>query len=143
MTAPRNKLLVLLLALFAIYAAPLHAQDVPPPGAFFDPQDYLGQDSDDYPVYYLSYFDTYTYDLTDSTYVYKYNFGWLYYFGGTNGVEDTDAYFYDFAEDDVFYTSPDLYPYIYSFNKDTYLYYYEGSDPREFYDFATDGYLFY
>ncbi len=143
MKLPTNKLLLALIALLAVYAAPLRAELTPPSATFFSPQYYLGDDANDYPVYYLDYFDTYTYDLSDSTYVYKYNFGWLYYFGGSGPSGNDDAYFYDYEADDVFYTSPDLYPYIYSFNLDTYLYYFEGSEPREFYDFSTDAYLYY
>ena len=74
--------------------------------------------------------------------MYKYDFGWLYYFGGTSTDTD-DAYFYDFIEDDVLYTSPDEYPYFYSFNRDATLYYFEGSDPREFYDFGINDYITY
>ncbi len=137
-----NRFFLALIALVTVSASPLRAETSPTTGTFFSPQQSLGTDADGYPVYYLDYFDTYTYDPSDDTYVYKYNFGWLYYFGGTT-TDSNDAYFYDFVEDDVLYTSPDLYPYIYSFNLNTYLYYFEGSSPREFYDFATDDYLAY
>ena len=137
----RNKIFPLLCVLFALGLAPLKAQDASP-GPFFDPQQYVGDDADGNPTYYLSYFQYFTYDAGDDLYVYKYNFGFLYYFGGTSSTDD-DAYFYDFTADDYFYTAPDLYPYIYSFNLDTYLYYFEDSSPREFYDFATDEYLYY
>ena len=142
MNMHRNRLLLALLALLAVYASPLRADTNPPNSTFFSPATYLGDDSDDNPVYYLDYFDTFTYDPTDQTYVYKYNFGWLYDFGGSD-TDATDVYLYDFVEDDVLYTSSDLYPYIYSFNLNTFLYYFEGSQPREFYNFDTDSYFSY
>ena len=144
MKSSTNKVLFALIALLAVYAAPLRAELTPPSQTFFSPQSPLGPDANGYPVYYLDYFGTYTYDPSDDTYVYKYDFGWLYYFGGSGDVSgNNDAYFYDFETDDVFYTSPSLYPYIYSFNLNTFLYYFEGSQPREFYDFGTDSYLYY
>ncbi len=143
MSSHRNRLFLALLALLAVYASPLRASSTnPPTSGFFGPESVLGPDEDGNTVYYLSYFDTYTFDPTDNSYFYKYNFGWLYDFGGTTSDSD-DIYFYDFVEDDVMYTSPDLYPYIYSFNLNTYLYYFEGSDPREFYNFDTDQYINY
>ena len=142
MPNPRNQLFLALLALIVFYASPARAQD-PSPGAFFDRQVYVGQDNNFNPVYYLNYFSYYTYDPQDYHYVYKYNFGYLYYFSGTDGVEDTDAYFYDFVSDDYFYTSPSLYPYIYSFYFGSYLYYFEDSSPREFYNFRSGSYLYY
>lgn len=142
MTSPHKKLLLALLTLIVVYASPVRAQN-PSPGAFFDQQVYVGPDSNYNSVYYLDYFSYYNYYPGDYHYVYKYNFGYLYYFGGTDGVEDTDAYFYDFTEDDYFYTSPQLYPYIYSFFLDTYLYYFEDSSPREFYNFDTDRFIYY
>ena len=142
MNTCRNRLVLALLALLAIHASPLRAATVNPGSTFFSPADFLGDDEDGNPVYYLSYFDTFTYDPTDQAYVYKYNFGWLYNFGGTT-VDTTDVYLYDFVEDDVFYTSADLYPYIYSFNLDAYLYYFEGTEPRQFYNFDTDTFISY
>ncbi len=106
----------------------------------------MGDDPNGYPVYYLSYFNTFTFTASDGEYYfYKYNFGWLYYLSGTANTvgPTTDAYLYDFATDDVFYTSSDLYPYFYSFNLDTWLYYFEGSSPREFYDYRMGNYLYY
>ena len=126
----RNKILPLLFVLFALGAAPLKAQDASP-GAFFDPQVFVGDDYYGNPVYYLNYFQYFTYDEQDNLYVYKYNFGFLYYLGGTSSYNDDDAYFYDFTADDYFYTAPELYPYIYSFHLNTYLYYYENSSPRQ------------
>ena len=137
-----NKILLALIALVAVTASPLRAATNPSQGTFFGPQQFLGSDADGFPVYYLDYFGTYTYDQSDDTYVYKYNFGWLYDFGGSN-TDSNDIYLYDFAEDDVFYTSPDLYPYFYSFNKDSFLYYFENTSPREFYEFETSSFIVY
>ena len=142
MNMHRSRLFLALLAILAVYASPLRAATNPPSSTFFNTSDFLGDDADGNPVYYLSYFNTFTFDPTDSTYVYKYDFGWLYDFGGTNTDAD-DVYLYDFVEDDVLYTSTDLYPYIYSFNLNTFLYYFEGSSPREFYNFDTDMYVDY
>ncbi len=138
----RNRLFLVLFALLAVAASPLRADDTPPDTTFFAGASFVADDADGNPVYYLDDFNTFTYDPTDNNYVYKYDFGWLYNFGGTTDDSD-DVYLYDFATDDVFYTASDLYPYIYSFNLDTYLYYYEGSSPREFYNFELDDYYYY
>ena len=142
MNLNQNRLLLALLALLAIHASPLRAATVNPGSTFFSPASFLGDDADGNPVYYLDYFDTFTYDPTDQDYVYKYDFGWLYNFGGTNS-DSSDVYLYDFIQDDVLYTSSDLYPYFYSFNLSTFLYYFEGSSPREFYNFDTDMFISY
>ncbi len=139
----RNRLLLVLLALLAVSASPLHAAIIlPPSGTFFSGATVLGDDANGFPVYYLSDFDTFTYDESDASYVYKYDFGWLYNFGGTTDTSD-DVYLYDFDTDDVFYTASGLYPYFYSFSLDTYLYYFEGTDPRTFYDFGAETYIVY
>lgn len=137
----RYKLLVLALAVVGLYASPARAQSYASPGVFFDPEAFVSYDANGYEVYYLPYFNYFTFDPSSDLYVYKYDFGWLYYFGGTTSA-DSDAYFYDFTADDYFYTSDTLYPYIYSFNLGTYLYYYESSSPREFFDFADNQYLY-
>ena len=143
MNTQRNRLLLVLLAFLAVSAPRLHAVDTPPPeSTFFTGASFLGDDADGSPVYYLSYFDTFTIDPTDNDYVYKYSFGWLYNLGGTTDLSD-DVYLYDFDTDDFLYTAEDLYPYFYSFNLNTYLFYYEGSEPREFYNFALDDFYYY
>ena len=57
------------------------------------------------------------------------------------------AYFYDFASQGWFYTSPSLpFPYLYDFNLNTLLYYFPDpnnpgrftSNPRFFYNFSTN-----
>ena len=140
-------MILVLLALVAVSASPLRAaigHPAPPPNdTFFDSATYLGDDPNGYAVFYQSDFDTFTYSVTgQDIYIYKYNFGWLYDFGGTTDSSD-DAYLYDFDTDDVLYTSASLYPYFYSFNLDAFLYYSEGSTPREFYDFGTSSYFYY
>ena len=132
---PRNTLfLALILALAGLYAAPLQAQSVSP-GPFFDAEQFLGDDANGFEVYYLEYFKEFTYIPTNATYIYKYDFGWLCYLGNSSPTTD-DAYFYDCATGDYFWTDSSTYPYFYSFNLDTFLYYYENSSPRVFYDFA-------
>ena len=143
MKSSTHKILLALIALVAVTASPLRAGTTPPATTFFSPQEFLGDDADGNPAYYLSYFNTYTYDTGDENYVYKYNFGWLYNLGGSDPVSSDDIYLYDFTEDDYFYTSSSLYPYFYSFNKGNFLYYFENTSPREFYDFGDDDYIYY
>ena len=133
---PLNTLfLALLLAFVGLYAAPLQAQSVSP-GPFFDNEQFLGYDDNGFEVYYLEYFREFTYYPADTIYVFKYNFGWLCYLGGTTPTSQ-DAYFYDCTSGDYFWTDSADYPYFYSFTYDTFLYYYEDSSPRMFYDFGT------
>ncbi len=133
----RNTLfLSLLLALVGLYASPLKAQSVAP-GPFFDAEQFLGYDANGYEVYYLDSFRDFTYYPANTNYVYKYGFGWLCYLGSSTPTS-VDAYFYDCTSGDYFWTSVSAYPYFYSFNLDTFLYYYENSTPRVFYDFAAN-----
>ena len=133
---PRNTLfLSLLVAVLGLSASPLRAQSVSP-GPFFDAETFLGFDANGSEVYYLEYFREFTYDPSDATYVYKYDFGWLCYLGASSPTSQ-DAYFYDCTSDDYFWTDSSDYPYFYSFNLGTFLYYYENSSPRVFYDFGT------
>lgn len=134
----QKKLLVGLIALLFACIAPLSAKAVDP--AFFSDSVDLGNG-----VYYSDHFGYYNLDYYSQGYIYKYNFGYLYYLGDDGGDGD---YYYDFTADDYFYTSLSLYQYndyayIYSFNRRTYLFYFEGSDPREFYDYALGQYIFY
>ena len=126
-------LLSLLLALVGLYASPVKAQSVSP-GPFFDAEQFLGYDTTGHEVYYLQYFREFTYDPGNATYIYKYNFGWLCYLGSTTPTS-RDAYLFDCNSGDYFWTDFSTYPYFYSFNLDTFLYYYEDSSPRMFYDF--------
>ena len=69
--------------------------------------------------------------------------GYEYFFDAHDG--HGDAYFYDFFSGDFFYTGPTLWPYLYDFSLNAWLYYYPDpnnagrytTDPRYFYDFAT------
>ena len=133
---PRNTfLLLVLLAVLGLSAAPLQAQSVAP-GPFFDAESFLGYDANGYEVYYLEYFKEFTYYPANTIYVYKYNFGWLCYLGNSSPTSH-DAYFYDSFSGDYFWTDSATYPYFYSFFLGTFLYYYEDSEPRQFYDFAA------
>lgn len=139
---PRNTLLLtLLLAFVGLYAAPLQAQSVSP-GPFFDGEQFQGFDATGHEVYYLNYFKYFTYDPTNATYVYKYHFGWLCYLGNSSPTSH-DAYFFDCNTSTYLWTDVSTYPYFYSFNLNTFLYYYEGSSPRVFYDFATQRVITY
>lgn len=131
------------IALCAVHATPVRAETGPVKTTFFTPEEDRGLDANNNRVFYLSYFDIYTRVPDGSPYIYKYDFGFLYYFGTDGPSDNTDAYFYDFTAGDVLYTTPGLYPYFYSFNLDSFLYYLEGSQPRTFYEFNTDSYITY
>ena len=129
-------LIVALAGLLLASVAPLRAQSVVP---FFDSGTVVGTDANGNQISYQDSFGYYT--LEFFPYVYKYNnFGYLLYVGGNTS---TDAYFYDFTRGDTFYTNPSLYPYFYSFNLGTFLYYFEGSMPRQFYNFKTQQFIVY
>ena len=115
-------------------AATSRAQDAP----FFAGATVVGTDANGFTVQSLPFFQQFTLDLFP--YVYKYNFGYLYYLS-TDSTGQSAAYFYDFTSQDIVYTTPTLYPYFYDFSKSTFLYYFEGSSPRTFYNFATSSYL--
>ena len=54
------------------------------------------------------------------------------------GNGDAGIYVYDKGLDSELYTTPDLYPYIYDFQANSFLYYFTGTqNPRQFYNFAT------
>ena len=136
----RNRLILVLLAYLTVSASPLGASvEILPvtTTTFFEPATFYGEDSNGYTMYYLTYFDAFSFYQSDPRYIYKYEFGWLYNFGGTTPTSD-DVYLYDFETDDVLYTAANVYPYFYSFNMGTFLYYFAGSYPREFYDMSTD-----
>ncbi len=147
MTIRRTKLLLALVALFALRATPIDAATTPTPTNFFSSPTALGTLSNGDPVYYLSYFNTYTYPASEGTTptnLYKFNFGFLYFFNpGGGDLSSNEAYFYDFTTGDFFYTSESLYPYFYSFNLSSFLYYFEGSSPREFYEYKTSSFIAY
>ena len=111
--------------------------------AFFDGEASVGN-----AVNYLAFskgnfFGYYSY-LSDADYLYHFDLGYEYVFDAKDGHDG--VYFYDFASDTFFYTSPVFpFPYLYDFTLNTVLYYYPDpsaaghftSDPRYFYNFAT------
>lgn len=115
-------------------AATSRAQDAP----FFNGAQYVGVDANGFTVEYLSTFNEFTRDLFP--YVYKYDFGYLYY-SGADASNTSACYFYDYNSTHFFYTSTTLYPYFYDFSLNSFIYYFEGSSPRTFYDFKTSSYI--
>jgi predicted lipoprotein with Yx(FWY)xxD motif len=123
---------------------------------FFANEVYVGPDANGFAAYWMPYFGFYTYaGTTPGTipypgFLYKYNFAWLYDFGGTN-AGSSDAYFFDFGAPDgdigVFYTSANYGSdansmYLYDFMLNHSMLYQENSfGPRWFYDFATGAWL--
>ena len=92
-------------------------------------------------VYYLvlpggGVFGYYSY-LSDPSYLYSFDLGYEYLFDANDGK--SGVYFYDFASNTYFYTSPSFpYPYLYDFTLNTVIYYYPGTtQPRYFYDYST------
>ena len=99
-------------------------------------------------AYYLgfssgNYFGYYRY-LSDPNYIFHFDLGYEYVFDAADA--QSGVYFYDFASDDFFYTSPTFpFPYLYDFNLKSVLYYYPDTinaghyttNPRYFYDYAT------
>ena len=141
------KILLALVALSVVHPSKLPAATGPTPSNFFTTQTSLGDAGNGYSAYYLSYFNIYLYPSSEGatpTYLYKDKFGFLYFLGPSGGSTSSDeAYFYDFTTKDYFYTSVSLYPYFYSFNLGSFLYYFESSNPREFYEFKTSSFIFY
>jgi len=99
-------------------------------------------------VYYLQFpngtpFGYYAY-LTDPRFIYHFDMGYEYWFDANDG--HSGIFFYDFASNHFFYTSPSFpFPYLYDFSLNTVLYYYPDpnnpgrytTNPRYFYNFAT------
>ena len=99
-------------------------------------------------VYYLQFpngppFGYYSY-LTDPRWIYHFDMGYEYWFDANDG--NSGIFFYDFASNHFFYTSPSFpFPYLYDFTLKTVLYYYPDqnrpghytTNPRYFYNFAT------
>ena len=99
-------------------------------------------------VYYLTLssgnpFGYYSY-LSDPHYIYHFDLGYEYVFDAGDGKDG--VYFYDFASQDYFYTSPSFpFPYLYDFGLKATLYYYPDTtnaghyttNPRYFFNFAT------
>lgn len=114
-----------------------------PPSTFFTGEKYLSNG-----VFYLSFvsgnpFGYYAF-LSDPRYFYHFDLGYEYLYDANDG--NRGVYFYDFASNTTFYTSPSYpFPYLYDFTLNTVLYYYPNTNsaghyttnPRYFYDFAT------
>ncbi len=74
-------------------------------------------------------------------YLYHYGLGFLYTFDAAN--VEYGAFFYDFGGLGFLYTSPILFPYLYSFERRAFLYYFTGTmQPRVFYDFVAGEFVF-
>ncbi len=111
--------------------------------AFFSGEVSLGNS-----VYYLQFpngtpFGYYSY-LTDPRWIYHFDMGYEYWFDANDG--HSGIFFYDFASNHFFYTSPTFpFPYLYDFSLNTVLYYFPDpnrpghytTNPRYFYNFAT------
>jgi len=122
--------------IFTVTSAPLHP-------AFFS-----GEVSVGIGVYYLQFpngtpFGYYAY-LTEPRFIYHFDMGYEYWFDANDG--NGGIFFYDFAGNTFFYSSPSFpFPYLYDFGLNTLLYYFPDpnnpghytSNPRYFYNFAT------
>jgi hypothetical protein len=111
--------------------------------AFFSGEVSLGNG-----VYYLQFpngtpFGYYSY-LSDPRFIYHFDMGFEYWFDANDG--HSGIFFYDFASNHFFYTSPSFpFPYLYDFSLNSVLYYFPDpnhpghytTNPRYFYDFAT------
>jgi N-acetylneuraminic acid mutarotase len=98
--------------------------------------------------YYLQFangtpFGYYSY-LPNQNFIYHLDLGFEYLFDANDG--HSGIFFYDFASNHFFYTSPSFpFPYLYDFSLNTVLYYYPDpnnpghytTNPRYFYNFAT------
>ncbi len=99
-------------------------------------------------VYYLAfsngnYFGYYSY-LSDPRYIFHFDLGYEYLFNAADAK--SGIYFYDFASQTFFYTSPSFpFPYLYDFSLNAVLYYYPDTTnadhyttiPRYFYNTST------
>ncbi len=97
--------------------------------------------------YYLKFADGVPfgyYNFNFSPYLYHNDLGFEYPFDAADG--QGGIYLYDFKSKTFFYTSSNLFPYLYDFTLNSFLYYYpDPNNPdhyntngvRYFYDFAT------
>ena len=110
--------------------------------AFFSGEVSLGNG-----VYYLQFpngtpFGYYSY-LSDQHFIYHIDLGFEYLFDANDA--NHGIYFYDFASSSFFYTSPTLFPFLYDFSLNAWLYYLPDAsnpgrythNPRWFFNFAT------
>ena len=98
-------------------------------------------------VYYLAFqngtpFGYYSY-LSDPHYIFHFDLGYQYYFDST---DPNNQYLYDFPSGHFWYTGANLFPYVYDFTLNAFLYYYPDTqqaghyttNPRYFYNFGTN-----
>ena len=113
-----------------------------PSPAFFNGETALGGG-----FYYLQFangtpFGYYSY-LSDQNFIYHIDLGFEYLFDANDA--NHGIYFYDFASSSFFYTSPTLFPDLYDFSLNAWLYYLPDvnnpgrytHNPRWFFNFAT------
>lgn len=97
-------------------------------------------------IYYLRFpdgnlFGYYSYDFFP--YLYHQDLGFEYFFDANDG--HGDCYLYDFTSNDFWYTGPTLFPYMYNFTLNAWLYYFPDAqtpgryshNPRSFHNFGT------
>jgi hypothetical protein len=83
------------------------------------------------------------YNLNNFPYIYHLDMGWEYFFDANNAAHG--GYFYDFSDSTFFYTEPGLFPYVYDFKVNAWMYYapksgtsdHYTSNPRWFYNLST------
>jgi hypothetical protein len=83
------------------------------------------------------------YNMAYFPYVYHLDMGWEYYID--SGNSNHGAYFYDFSDGAFFYTEPGMFPFIYDFSVNAWMYYLPQSgstdrytsNPRWFYNYST------
>ena len=80
---------------------------------------------------YLSWFG-YFY-TNNPPWIFHQTLGWLY----PNGTSTASIWFWDLAMNTYWWTSQAVFPNIYRASDNTWLYYEQGSSPREFYNFST------
>jgi sugar lactone lactonase YvrE len=110
---------------------------------FFNGQVALGNG-----VYYLAFtngipFGYYNLGDFDFPWFYHYDMGFEYFFDANDG--NGGCYLYDSTSGDFWYTSPGVFPYLYDFTLNSWLYYFPDpndaqhytSNPRYFYDYGT------
>ncbi len=89
--------------------------------------------------YYLSYFGYYA--PFEFPYIYHNELQYLYAIDGGDSAHG--VYFYDFQGLGFLYTSPSLYPYLYSLDQKAFLYYFKGTaNPNVFVNLTTGQYLY-
>ncbi|HZV35965.1 MAG TPA: hypothetical protein VFB72_15425, partial [Verrucomicrobiae bacterium] len=87
------------------------------------------------------------FSLIDFPYVYHQDLGWEYFIAA--GDAQHGGYFYDFTDEAFFYTEPAIFPYIYDFKANAWMYYLPlsgspgrfTSNPRWFYNYSTQSWV--